>query len=305
MRRALTVTAVLLAAGCSGRKEIVVFHAASLRRVASEVAEEFQRREPGWRVRLEPSGSLVAARKLTELGMRADVVAVADVGVIDRMLMPGHASWSVEFAAGEIVLAHLDHSRFTDEVSTESWPEVLQRPGVRLGRVNPETAPLGYHTMLAWRLCGTGAHPGLPQVLAARVAREHLAPDETELLGLLEARAVEYAFLYRSSAEDHRLKITALSPACNLSRRDLATRYAEAEVTVRGKRLRGAPVTYGVTIPATAPQPAAAARFVALLLDEEGRRLLRRAGMHPLQPAPCKGCAALPPVLRALTASVP
>ena len=304
MRRVLVVTVVLLAGGCSGRKEVVVFHAASLRRIASDVAEEFQRREPGWHVRLEPSGSLAAARKVTELGMRADVVAVADVGVIDRMLVPRHAAWSVEFASGEIVLAHKDHSRFTDEVSTDNWPEVLQRPGVRLGRANPETAPLGYHTLFAWQLCA-GGRPGLHDALAARVAREHLAPDETELLALLEARAVDYAFLYRSTAEDHHLKTTPLAEACNLSRRDLRARYASAEVTVRGTRLQGAPVTYGATVPAGAPNPAAGGRFLALLLGEEGRRLLRRAGFHPLQPAPCRGCAKLPAALLPLTKEMP
>jgi molybdate/tungstate transport system substrate-binding protein len=303
--RAALVALLLVVAGCGDRKELVVFHAASLRRVAADVAQEFQRREPGWRVRLEPSGSVVAARKLTELGMRADVVAVADAGIIERMLRPGHASFSVEFAAGEIVLAHKDHSRFTDEVSTENWPEVLQRPEVRLGRVDPTTAPLGYHTLFAWQLCATGPREGLADKLAARVRREHLAPDETELLTLLEARAVDYAFLYRSTAEDHHLKVTALPPRCNLSRRDLTTLYVAAETTVGTRHLRGAPVTFGVTIPSRAPQPEAAARFVALLLGEEGERLLRRAGFHPLRPAPCRGCGALPPALRPLTLGPP
>jgi molybdate/tungstate transport system substrate-binding protein len=91
--------------------EVVVFHATSLTAVLGDAAEKFQRDNPRIRIRLEPSGSQVAVRKVSELGMRADMVAVADGGLINKMMIPRHAGWNLIFATNEIVLAHKDHSR--------------------------------------------------------------------------------------------------------------------------------------------------------------------------------------------------
>jgi molybdate/tungstate transport system substrate-binding protein len=309
VREALLVAlaiALPLALGCRPRgAEVVVFHASSLTQTFGDVADLFQRENPDVRVRLEPSGSQVAARKVSELGMRADVVAVADAGIISRMLLPGHASYDITFATNEIVIAHKDHSRFTDEISTANWPEVLLRSGVVLGRTDADTASSGYHTLMAWQLAeragtyGDNAK-GLAGKLAARCAKEHVVNDEAELLAKLESRSIDYAFLYRSTAEDHHLKITALPPDQNLSRMDLADRYAAVQVEVRMKqgegmaRLTGAPVTYGLTIPTSAPRAAEARRFVAFLLGESGRRTLARRGFAPLHPARCGPCDGLP-----------
>jgi molybdate/tungstate transport system substrate-binding protein len=274
--------------------EVVVFYASSLTAVLGDVAERFQRENPQIRARLEPSGSQVAARKVVELGMRADIVAVADAGIIGKMMIPRHASWNVIFATNEIVLAHKDHSRFTDEISTQNWPGVLGRPGVRLGRADPDTAPLGYHTLLAWQR-----------------AKEHVTHDEAELLTLLEARAIDYAFVFRSTAEDHHLKITALPAEQNLSQPELAANYASVSVEVRMKqgegkaRITGGPVTYGITIPADAPHDAEARRFVVTLLGEGGRRLLERRGLRPAKPAWCDPCTTLPDELGSLVVQRP
>jgi molybdate/tungstate transport system substrate-binding protein len=294
-----------LALGCSKSNEVVVFYASSLSSVLGDAAEVFQREHPRVPVRLEPSGSQVAARKVSELGLRADIVAVADAGIIGKIMIPRHANWNVVFATNELVLAHKDHSRFTDEISTQNWPSVLTRPGVRLGRADPDTAPLGYHTLLAWQLAEQSSEYGAASVnLAARLgdqcAKQHVTHDEAELLGLLESRAVDYAFLFRSTAEDHHLKITALPPEENLSRPELAAQYAKASVEVRMKqgegktRIVGAPITYGLTIPTAASQPALAREFIAMLLGDKGNRLLRRRGFQPAGRASCNPCNGLP-----------
>jgi molybdate/tungstate transport system substrate-binding protein len=284
--------------------------------VLGDAAERFQRDNPGIRMRLEPSGSQVAARKVAELGMRADIVAVADAEIIGRIMIPRHASWNAVFATNEIVLAHKDHSRFTDEITTQNWPNLLGRPGVRLGRADPDTAPLGYHTLLAWQLAEKSGSYGdagvnLATRLSGQCAKEHVTHDEAELLTLLEARAIDYAFLFRSTAEDHHLKITALPADQNLSQPALAGQYASASVEVRMKqgegkaRITGGPITYGLTIPASAPHAADARRFVTMLLGEVGQRLLERRGLRPAKPAWCSPCAMLPEELGSLLVARP
>lgn len=301
--------------GCRARREVVVFHAASLTRSLGDAAQAFER-ETGVHVRLEPSGSQVAIRKVTELSMRADLVFSADAALLERLMLPGHARWTVELATNELVVAHKDHSAFTDEIGPKTWPEILQRPKVRLGRANPDTAPLGFHTLFAWQLAERSGGYGeagrdLLAKLVARTGGERLAPDENELLAHLEARALDYAFLYRSTAEDHHLKLVELPAAENLSRRDLAAEYAAATTDVHlgaaGEvtRIAGAPVVSGFTVPLTAPHPADAVRFAAFLVGERGERILRARGFHPLRPALTAEPAALPPELQPLTARSP
>ena len=308
---------LVFAAGCRrSAAEVAVFYATSLTAVLGDAVDKFQHDNPRIRVRLEPSGSQVAARKVVELGMRADIVAVADAGIIGKMMIPRHASWNVIFATNEIVLAHKDHSRFTDEITTQNWTSVLLRPGVRLGRANPDTAPVGYNTLLVWQLAEKSGSYGdaganLSARLAGQCAKEHVTHDEAELLTLLETRAVDYAFLFRSTAEDHHLKITALPADQNLSQPELAEHYASASVEVRMKqgegrtRITGGPITYGLTIPVGAPHAAEAQRFVATLLGESGRRLLERRGFRPAKPAWCSPCTALPEELRSLVVPKP
>lgn len=294
-------------AGCKGRTEIVVFHASSLSRLFLDVGERFERAHPRYAIRAEPSGSQVAARKVSELGLAADLVLSADIRVLDELLVPGHADGTLGFATGEIVLAHAEHSRHTEEVSGRSWPEVLSRPSVRLGCVRPDLAPIGYQTLLVWELVDGHWHggipPALPARLSARCAPDHTVSDEAELVALLEARAVDYAFLYRSTAEDHRLKLTELPAAVNLGRTELAPVYAEVEVEVpmsRGARtaIRGAPLLYGLAIPRKAVNPEGALLLATFLLGEEGRAALGRAGFRAVVPATSTAPDRLPPALR-------
>ena len=311
----LGTLAVVATVGCKARAtEVVVFHASSLSAVLGDAAEAFQKVNPQLRIRLEPSGSQVAARKVSELGMRADIVAVADAALIDKMMIPAHATWNAVFATNEIVIAHKDHSKWTDQITAQNWPEVLVREGVRLGRADPDTAPIGYQTLMVWQLAeSSGAYGSsgaqLTARLMARCSKDHVVHDEAELLALLESRSIDYAFLFRSTAEDHHLKILALPPEINLSRQDQATRYRTAQVEIRmkqgqgGARIVGAPVTYGLTIPNHAPHAGAATRFAAFLFGDSGRRLFERRGFHPLSPAQCLACSGLPEELRPLVLS--
>jgi len=312
LRALCLLCALRSAAACkSPTTEVIVFHASSLSAVLGDAAEAFQKQDPKVRLRLEPSGSQVAVRKVTELGMRADLVAVADAALIDKMMIPSHATWNIVFATNEIVIAHKDHSKGTDQITAQNWPEILLRDGVRLGRADPDTAPIGYQTLMVWQLAEAAGATGsqLTERLKSHCSKDHVVHDEAELLALLESRAIDYAFMFRSTAEDHHLKILALPPEINLSRQDEAAHYRSAQVDIRmkqgqgGTRITGAPVTYGLAIPTRAPHPELAARFTAFLLGPGGRRLFERRGFHFISPAQCGLCTDLPTQLRSLVTS--
>jgi molybdate/tungstate transport system substrate-binding protein len=147
--------------------------------------------------------------------------------------------------------------------------------------VSPDLAPLGRATVLAWRLTERGAPdrvgPDLAGRLRAHCRREHVTHDEGELLQLLQTRAVDYAFVYRSTAEEHNLKLLEVPGA------------------ERGRS------TYGVTVPTSAPNPGGAVLFLRALLGEPGQGALRRSGFRPQTPAPCRERAAVPEAVRGLT----
>jgi molybdate/tungstate transport system substrate-binding protein len=309
----LGLLASLALGGCkSGRTEVVMFCAASLARAMSELEQVVEAKNPRLDLRLELSGSQEACRKLAELNRRADVVATADYRVIDRILLPDHADHDIHFATNSVVLAHMDHSRYTEQITADNWYQVLQRPGVRLGLVDPDLAPIGYRTLLVLKLAGRQLGfdgERLARTLRKRCAPEDVAPHEGELLKRLQARAIDYAFVYRSTAEEHNLKLVALPDSYNLGAAERQQDYAAASVQVRmrsgepPRRVRGSAVIYGVTIPRRPLNPEGARQVVAALLGKPGQRALSRTGFRPLVPARCAQRDKLPPALRALTAA--
>jgi len=289
---------------------VTIFHAASLSRAFSELEEKVEALHSGLDIRLEPSGSQVAARKISELNQKADMVATADWRIIKQILRPEHADWLIEFTSNEIVLAYGEHSRHTAEITATIMPTVLSRPDVRLGRADENMAPVGFQTLTVWQLAelhfGDQVEKGLAARLKMRCSNEHVTPDISELVMLLESRAIDYAFVFRSIAEEHNLKVIRLPDEYNLSNPEHAKTYARAKVPVVLKTgtapvpIAGEPIVYGLTIPKTAPNRAGAKKVIVFLLGPAGHRILVRSGFKPLAPALSKNRQLLPPVIREL-----
>src|SRR5512145_867417 len=89
---------------------LVVFNAGSLAAPFRELLAEFRKLHPRVVPRQESSGSLEAARKLTDLGKIPDVIGVADSLVIPSLLIPDHATWYATFARNAMTLIYSDRS---------------------------------------------------------------------------------------------------------------------------------------------------------------------------------------------------
>jgi molybdate/tungstate transport system substrate-binding protein len=298
MRQSALHLLLLLLAACSGdrnardqaaeRGTIVAFNAGSLARPLRAALDTFARLN-AVTVQQENAGSLETARKLTELGKIPDVIALADQEVFPQLLLPEHVSWYVEFARNRMVVAYTDRSRGADEITGDNWYQVLARPGVEVGRSDPNLDPNGYRTLLTLQLAERHyRQPGLSRRLLAAAPPRNVRPKEADLVGLLQAGELDYIWSYESIARAAGLRFVRLPSAIDLGDPADSAFYAGAVVWVTGTtprdtvEFRGAPIVYALSVPRRAPHPDIAGRFVEFLLSDDGRRVLRQARLDAL-----------------------
>ena len=276
----------------TNERRLIVFNAGSLAAPIADLLAEFARSRPGLSPQQESSGSLEAARKITELGKPCDVLAVADYEVIPSLLMPHQADWYVIFARNDLVLIYTPKSKFSGEINSENWAEVLMRPGVQFGYSNPNLDPAGYRTLLHWQLAEKHyKKPGLYEKLKAAVPEKNIRPKSVELVALLQAGELDYVYCYKSIAEQHGMPFIKFPSEIDFSEIAKAEVYGAAEVEVDGNkpgeklRIKGLPIRYGLTIPKEAPQKELAVEFVEFLLSEEGQAILKKRHLTSIAPA--------------------
>ncbi len=298
MRRRAVVAATLLVATASacGRERtpaagsadsaaagepITVFSAGSLARPMRAALDSFAR-HTGTTYTLESAGSLELARRLTDLGKSADLVALADEEVFPRFLMPGKVTWYARFARNRLVLAYGANAKRVSEAEAGDWRSVLQRPEVETGRADPDLDPAGYRTLMLFQLAERHyAEPGLARRLEASAPRRNMRPKSAELVALLQSNEIDYAWMYESSARGARLSFVAVPPDIDLGDERLAAAYGAARVRVLGAEpgdsieMTGTPIRYGLSIPTGAPHAARAADFVRYLFSPAGQRVLK------------------------------
>ena len=308
----IMMAAAALLAGCSDRqpraeKELIIFYAGSLSIPVRQLAELFEAANPGVTVRAEAAGSRLCARKISELNKPCDVMMSADARVVESLLMPTYARFNIRFATNEMVIAYRAESAFAGEISAGNWADVLLRPGVVIGRSEPDSDPAGYRALHVFQLVQRALdQPGLAECL--EIQRTVVRPKSTDLLALLGMGEIDYLLIYRSVAAQHGLKMIELPVEINLASSAMADVYATASVELTGRRpdetitRKGAPIEYSITIPAGAPNAAAAEAWVALLLSDVGREVMERNGQPSLMPPPADGHDELPDSLRALCA---
>jgi molybdate/tungstate transport system substrate-binding protein len=265
----------------------VVFNAGSLAKPFNDLLQEFKRRHPGVETAQENSGSLEAARKLTELGKIPDVIGVADYGVIAKILIPEHAGWYATFARNAMVLIYTDESIGAGEINGQNWWQVLLRPGVRAGRSEPTLDPNGYRTLMAFQLAERFyAQPGLARRLQQALGPRYIRPKEADLTALVQAGELDYSWSYLSIARTAGLRHVDLPKEIDLSDPGLAQWYSQARVRLPGAsragddsvEFQGEPIVYALSIPRRAPHPATAREFVRFIFSPEGKTILQKNG---------------------------
>jgi molybdate/tungstate transport system substrate-binding protein len=272
--------------------QLVVFNAGSLAKPFNDLLRAFKAKHPKVVPAQENSGSLEAARKLTDLDKIPDVIGVADYGVISKLLIPKHATWYATFARNSMVMLYTKESSGAEEINGRNWWQVLLRPGVRTGRSDPALDPNGYRTLMVFQLAEEFyREPGLAARLERASPPKYMRPKEADLTALVQAGELDYSWSYESIARTVGLPYVDLPPEVDLSDPELAQSYSRARVRLPGAsrsgrdsvEFRGEPIVYALSIPTAAPHPRTAAAFVRFVFSPEGLAIIKANGFTVLE----------------------
>jgi molybdate/tungstate transport system substrate-binding protein len=288
---------------------LTVWAAASLTRPVRAALDTFAART-GRPMRLETAASLELVRRLTELGEAPDLLLLADEALFPALLAPRHAGAYTRFARNRVVVAYRrDALGAGDFGRAGRWWEVLERPGVEVGRADPATDPSGYRTLLAFQLAERHYRvPGLAARLLAAAPARNVRPREADQIALVEAGQLDYVWTYENLARQAGLAYRRLPPDVDLGSVADSGAYAAAAVRVPGRTprdsvtLRGAPISYALAVPRSAPDSAGGAALARFLTSPDGRRVLRAFALDALDSAVTVPAA---PASSAATSTVP
>lgn len=237
-------------------------------------------RESGDHFRGYAGGSKLLANEITGRLRRADVFVSAAPRVNRLLMAPRHGgwvSWYITFAQSPLVIGYNPSSRFAPAFRTRPWYQVVQTPGIRLGRTDPKLDPKGALTVRLMRQAQAHYHiAGLAsRVLGAPENPAQVLPEEA-LVGRLQSGELDAGFFYSTETSDAHIPAIGLPPA------------------ITPKAL------YTVTIVRDAPDPRAAEAFVTFLLGPQGRKLMKEHGLALRALEVTGNTAALPRRIRTL-----
>ena len=271
---------------------LILFHAGSLSVPIKEIIKEFNKKYPNVKVLAEAAGSVECANKISELKKPCDVFASSDVKVIDKKLIPDYAEWSISFASNEMVIAYNEKSRKGSEINKDNWYDILLNDKVSFARADPDADPCGYRAVLTAKLSEKYYNKkGLSDKILKK-DMQHMRPKEVDLLALLESNTIDYIFIYKSVADQHKLKYVVLPDEINLKNSKFDSLYSTVSLEVKGKKpgekkiQKGEAMIYGITIPKNASNMKAALAFVEFFLNKtKGMKIMEANGQPSVIPA--------------------
>lgn len=255
-----------------------VLYAGSLVRIMERSLGPAFERATGEHFQGYAGGSKLLVNQIKGRLRKADVFVSADPAVNEQLMgrqNGNRIAWYVSFAESPLVIGCSPHSHFTAEFKSRPWYQVLEEPGMRIGRTDPKLDPKGALTLILMAKAeGFYKVPGLARrVLGPAENSAQVFPEEA-LLGRLQSGQIDCGFFYSTETS------AAGIPAIGLP----------ARITPRA--------AYTITILDDAPDRKAANEFTGFLLGTSGRKILTEHGLTMHQPTLVGDPTTAPPEVR-------
>ena len=269
---------------------VSIAYAASLTNIMEAIVKPAFEQSTGYKYQGEAKGSSALVNEIKGKLSFPDVFISANPKLNAQLMGAAngnYASWYMNFARTEMVIGYNANSKFAADFQaaangTKPWYQVLQEPGLRLGRTDPLLDPKGVNTIYTLELAEAYYHqPGLTQkILGSNENPNQIFPEE-ELVARLGAGQLDAGFFYINEVKGPNIPYITLPDQVNLGNPSMASLYA----TVSWKNpktnavSKGAPVVYTVTVLNTAKNMAGGIAFANFLLSSQGQSLLQGQGV--------------------------
>ena len=287
-----------------------IFHAGSLSVPFGDYEKLYEENHNNIDIQREAAGSVACIRKITDLNKTTDVLASADYSLIPSMMIPKYADWYLMIARNEVVIAYTDKSKYSDEINSDNWYKILNRPDVKFGFSSPNDDPCGYRSQMVMQLAElhyknstiyddlslkntnfevkeeeNGTYTiVVPKEITVNTDKVYLRSKETDLLGPLEIGAYDYLFIYKSVANQHNLKYIEIPKEINLGYYEYADNYKKVKLTTGdGNTKTAKPIVYGITVPKNAEHQKEGIEFIKTILEHP--EVFENAGQPVIKPA--------------------
>ncbi|MDE3076394.1 MAG: extracellular solute-binding protein [Chloroflexota bacterium] len=235
------------------------------------------------------AGSVALANAIKDKTKFGDVFVSADPVVNKNLMGSANGAWLdayVLVARTTMVVGYNPKSSFAGEFDKVkngalAWYQVLEEPGLRLGRTDPNLDPKGYRTLFMFDLAEAYYHqPGLrAKLLGADENAKQVFPEET-LESRLETGALDAGVFYLNEAAEKHLPYITLPDEVNQGNPDMAAIYAKARYTnAKGRTFAGGPIIYTAGTLNHAKDPAAGRAFLEFLLSGSAQAIMKDHGL--------------------------
>ncbi|SRR5579875_192911 len=291
-------TLAMALAGCGGSSSgtttskgtVNVVYAGSLVNLMEHTLGPDFTKASGYGFQGKGAGSTALANQIKSRLISPDVFISASSKAYDTLEGAANGNlvnWHINFGATSIVIGYSPQSHFASQLQAAAngstpWYQVLQSPGIRIGRTDPKLDPKGVYTLYTMQLAEIYyKQPGLSQkILGDPENASQIFPEET-LVARLTSGQLDAGFFYLNEAIDAHIPYITLPNQINLSQPSLKSYYAQASYTGATGKQTGGPIIYSVTIPSTVKNEAGAVAFVQYLLGSAGQGILHNDGILP------------------------
>jgi molybdate/tungstate transport system substrate-binding protein len=228
-------------------------------------------------------GSTGLANLIVAGSIRPDVFIAVTPDPMRIILKKGKGQKALPIARTEMVIAYSPKSPFArllskaNQSGAEPWWRILESPGLRFGRTDPNIDPQGLNIIFTMKLAETYYHqPNLTNKILGPLVNPRQIFQEAQVMARLQAGQLDASSAYKAQPAALELPFVDLPRQINLGDASLENEYRKATVNLNGKILHPSPLVFYATVLRDAPHFELANRFLNWLQGPDARAIFAR-----------------------------